>query len=169
MLQFRKTVLSVAAAALAAGMALASPAFAADTTQAPVKKVATRPGNVEPRTQAGVEGRIADLRVKFGITEAQKPQWEAFAQVMRDNAKSYDVTVKVRVEKMKSMNAVEDLRSFQELAQAHADGLKKLTNSFKDVYDSMTPEQKKNADTVFHTYAQRTAHHHHGAKAKKAS
>lgn len=166
MLPFRK--LSAAAVALAAGMALAAPAFAADAGQAPAKQATGRPGDIEPRSPAGVEKRITELRAKFHITEAQKPQWEAFAQVMRANAKMHDDMAKGRVEKMKSMNAVEDLKSFQDLAQAHADGLKQLTSAFQAVYDGMTPEQRKNADTVFHDYAQR-AHQHHAKPAKKAS
>jgi hypothetical protein len=47
------------------------------------------------------------------------------------------------------MTAVENLRSFQKLAQAHADGLNNLGAAFESLYADMSDEQKKNADAVF--------------------
>ena len=156
MLQFRHA--AVAAFALLGSAALSLPSLAADAAKTPTVAATQQKGTarIEPRAE-GVEKHLADLHAKFGITAAQEPQWKAFAQVMRDNTKMYDAMAKERVEKMKSLNAVEDLRSFQEMAQAHADGLKRLTASFQGVYDAMTPEQKKHADSVFHDYGQRQA------------
>ena len=48
--------------------------------------------------------------------------------------------------------AVDDLKTYQEFTETRLDGLKHLTSAFKSLYDSMTPEQKKNADTVFERY-----------------
>ena len=157
MLQLRQaaTTAALAAFALLGSAALTLPAIAADAAKAPTAAAAQpKAGRVEPGP-AGVDKHLASLHAKFGITAAQETQWTAFAQVMRDNAKMYDQMAKERVEKMKSLNAVDDLRSFQEMAQAHADGLKRLTASFQGVYDAMTPEQKKHADSVFHDYGQR--------------
>jgi len=161
--------MSAATAALLAGFALAAPAFAADApvTQDPQAKAQHHRHHnkgLETRSKAGVEGRIADLHAKFRITKEQEPQWAQFAQVMRDNTKSYDELAKTRGEKMKAMNAVQDLQSFEQIAQAHADGLKRLTASFQTLYDSFTPEQKKTADSVFHSYGERPM-----KKAQKAS
>jgi periplasmic protein CpxP/Spy len=47
------------------------------------------------------------------------------------------------------MTAVEDLKTYQEFTQAHLDGLKNLTSAFSSLYDSMSDQQKKNADEVF--------------------
>jgi hypothetical protein len=47
------------------------------------------------------------------------------------------------------MTAIDDLKSYGELAEAHADGIKKLTPLFADLYASLTDEQKKDADTMF--------------------
>ena len=157
------TRMTVAAAVLIAGFALAAPAFAADGAPPTAKK---HHAGLEARSMAGVEGRIAELHTRFGITPAQEPQWVPFAQVMRDNTKTYDELAKNRAEKMQAMNAVEDLRSFGEIAQTHADGLKKLTASFQAVYDGMSPEQRKNADSVFHAYAQGGPGHHAKKPAK---
>jgi hypothetical protein len=50
-----------------------------------------------------------------------------------------------------SMTAVQNLRSYQQFAQAHVDGLKNLTSAFETLYDAMPDAQKKNADEVFQT------------------
>jgi hypothetical protein len=64
---------------------------------------------------------------------------------MRDNAKTMDTLTQVRVDQAKDMSAVDDLQSYGEIAQAHADGIKKLTPVFADLYASMSDEQKKTA------------------------
>lgn len=47
------------------------------------------------------------------------------------------------------MTAVEDIKSYAEIAGAHADDLKKFAPVFEALYNSMSDEQKKNADTIF--------------------
>ena len=39
------------------------------------------------------EQRLADLHSKLQITPAQEPQWQKFAQAMRDNGRKMDETV----------------------------------------------------------------------------
>jgi periplasmic protein CpxP/Spy len=153
---------SVLVAALLGSVALSLPAFAQVTQPSTGSTPSTiaPPAAKKPAQQtakqeaAGVEAHIAQLQKKLKITEQQKPQWDAFAQVMRDNATQFAVVTKSRQEKMKSLNAVDDLRSYQEIAQTHATGLKRLTDTFQTLYDTMSPEQKKNADTVFHDQRQ---------------
>ena len=57
----------------------ASPSTAPPATPAP-----------SATTQAAVDQRIRALQSQLGITEAQMPLWNAFAQAMRDNAASTD-------------------------------------------------------------------------------
>jgi hypothetical protein len=71
---------------------------------------------------------------------------------MRENAASMDKLVQEKQGKMANMNAVDDLKTYQEFSQANLDGLKNLTSAFKTLYDTMTPDQKKNADHVFDSY-----------------
>jgi periplasmic protein CpxP/Spy len=105
-----------------------------------------------------VETRIKDLHQKLKITTAQESQWNTFAQVMRENAQAVDAVLKERAEKLHAMNAVEDLRSYEKLADAHADGLKKLVPAFEALYNSMSEDQKKTADTVFARHERRPRH-----------
>lgn len=105
-------------------------------------------------TQA-IERRIADLHRRLGITAAEEPQWITVAQVMRDNAQAVAAAATAREEKLATMSAVDNLRSFQLLAQAHADGLDKLADAFASLYATMSDEQKKTADAVFRYQEQR--------------
>ncbi len=68
---------------------------------------------------------------------------------MRDNAKTMEALTKARTENAKAMTAIEDLKSYGAIAEAHADGIRKFTPVFEALYNSMSDEQKKNADTVF--------------------
>ncbi len=98
-----------------------------------------------------VEQRIKDLHTKLKITKEQEDLWNKVVQVMRENEKTMMDLRKARSEKAKTMTAVDDLKSYGEIVQAHADGLKKFTPVFEALYDKMSDAQKKNADTLFRT------------------
>jgi hypothetical protein len=119
-------------------------AMAADEEKTPPEKGKTKASKVD-RT----EDRIKKLYEALKITPAQDELWKNFIQVMRDNAKSMDDMSIVRAEKSKSMNALEDLKSYSDIVQAHAEGLKKYVAAFEPLYSSMSDEQKKNADQLF--------------------
>jgi hypothetical protein len=95
------------------------------------------------------ELRIQDMHTKLKITAAQEEQWGKVAEVMRDNAKVMDTLTQARMERATAMTAVDDLNSYGEIAGAHADGIKKLTPVFADLYAGMSDPQKKEADTLF--------------------
>jgi hypothetical protein len=105
-----------------------------------------------------VETRIQDLHRNLKITSAQETQWRDFAQVMRDNEKEIDAILKERAANISKMNAIDDLRSYQKLADAHTEGLKKLVPAFEALYNTMSDEQKKNADAVFGKFEKRPGH-----------
>ena len=50
------------------------------------------------------------------------------------------------------MDAVDDLRSYEQLTEAQVDGIKKLLPAFETLYASMSDDQKKNADIVFASF-----------------
>jgi protein CpxP len=97
----------------------------------------------------GPEARIKHLHDQLKITAAQESQWHEVAQVMLDNASAIDSAVKDRDRMTKGMTAIDDLRSYQAIVVAHAEGIKKLAIAFKPLYASMPDEQQKNADAVF--------------------
>ena len=106
--------------------------------------------DMKPET---VEARITKLHADLKITAAEEPKWNDVAQAMRDNAASMEKLVaSKRAESPQSLTAVDDLANYQEFAQAHLDGLKNLTSSFRALYDSMPDAQKKNTDQVFQSF-----------------
>jgi protein CpxP len=99
--------------------------------------------------QDRVEQRINDMHAKLKITPEEEAQWATITQVMRDDAKNMDTLTQARKDRANDMTAVDDLKSYGEITQAHADGIKKLTPVFADLYASMSDEQKKMADNFF--------------------
>lgn len=106
---------------------------------------------------AAVESRVTQLHGALKITAAQEPQFDAFAAVMRQNATDMDGLAAKRMASAKSGTAVEQMQTYADMAQAHAQQMQKLLASFFTLYDALTPEQKKLADASFRHYADRAA------------
>jgi hypothetical protein len=68
---------------------------------------------------------------------------------MRENAKTLRASLADQAAKRDTMTAVDDLKTFQIIADEHSAGLKKLIPAFEPLYASMTPAQQKQADRVF--------------------
>jgi len=125
-----------------------TPMSAAQTPSSP--KQATAPSAVSKSGPVErVETRIKDLHDKLKITKAQEDLWSGVARAMRDNAIEMEPLIKARSEHSGKATALEDLNSYSQLADAHADGLKKFVPAFAPLYASMSDIQKQNADTVF--------------------
>jgi periplasmic protein CpxP/Spy len=92
-----------------------------------------RSGNApQPGASAGQQGQDADsqisqLRKELNITQAQEQQ-------LNQNPPK---------------NALDDLKAVEQLAEVQANGLKKLVPAFQSLYESLSDQQKKTADTVF--------------------
>ena len=96
-----------------------------------------------------VEARIKELQTKLKITPAQEELWNNVTQVMRNNAKTMEALIKARSKKAGTMTAVDDLKSYGEIVEAHADGINKFIPAFESLYASMSDAQKKDADKLF--------------------
>jgi protein CpxP len=108
-----------------------------------------------------VEQRIATLHTALKITHDEDTQWKAVAQAMRENASNMDKLVaEGRTTPPQAMSAIDDLKMYQKVSQAHVDGLKNLISSFSTLYSAMPDAQKKVADTVFETAHQRAVAAH---------
>jgi periplasmic protein CpxP/Spy len=124
-----------------------------------------------PAAKAGhernVEDRIAYLHAQLKITPAQETQWNAFADVMRSNGETMGQLFEQRKAAGK-LSAVDDMKQYAQIAQAHADGMKKLVDAFDPLYSSFSPEQKKLADATFHHQRGEGPRHHGKGKGGKA-
>jgi periplasmic protein CpxP/Spy len=144
-----RTAIALTGALLLGTALLLAPAQSSAQTAAPPPPPAAKAASATPAREARVEARIKSLHKQFGITAAQEQQWTAFAQVMRDNAASMGKKIADREAAAPKTNAVDDLKSYEALAEAHADNVKKLIPAFETLYDTMSDAQKKRADTVF--------------------
>jgi len=113
-----------------------------------------------------VERRIKELHSQLQITPAEEPQWNEFARVMRDNARDMDQAFMQRAQQYPTMNAVQNMQSYEQISQDHANRVQKLVPAFQKLYDAMPDQQKRLADQVFRANAekhmQRAAQSHRG-------
>ena len=106
----------------------------------------------------GVDALIAHLHNKFKILPAQESLFQKLADTMRADAVAMSALAKKRADGATTMTAVDDLKSYAEISEAHAEGAKKMIPVFDALYDTMTDAQKKAADDEFREHY--AAHHH---------
>jgi Fe2+ transport system protein B len=107
-----------------------------------------------------VEQRIKEMYSQLRITPAERPQWDQFAQVMRDNARDMDQVLLQRADRFQSMNAVQNMESYEQIAEQHAQHVQKLVPAFQNLYNAMSDQQKQLADEIFRANVERQAQTH---------
>ena len=75
--------------------------------------------------------------------------WKAVAQAMRDNEAALEPLMMERRKNAASMTAVDDLKSYADITDAHLQGIRRFNPLFGTLYASMSDPQKKEADTLF--------------------
>jgi hypothetical protein len=139
---------------------LVSAAFAAPPTQLAAAQDSASPSAMakgDLKRDMKVEQQIKSLHAKLMINPAEETQWAVVAKTMRESAKDLDTVIDKRKATHDTASAVDDLNAYGDIAQAHADGVKKLASAFAPLYAAMPDEQKRTADEVF-------ANRHHGKK-----
>jgi periplasmic protein CpxP/Spy len=150
----KKTLVILACALAANGVfAQASAPASASSSTSPTAK-----------DDARVENRIAYLHKQMQITSAQESQWQPFANVMRENAKTMSQLEEQRAKDVESGSALDNMRGYSQLTQAHADGIKKLLSAFEPLYNSFPPKQKQLADATFRGRLGKDQQHKSGEK-----
>ena len=64
-----------------------------------------------------------------------------------------------RGSQMDTMDAAQNMQSYAQLAQVHAQDMQQMASAFQTLYQSMSPEQRQNADQLFRARDQRVAAH----------
>ncbi|HEX7814646.1 Spy/CpxP family protein refolding chaperone [Dyella sp.] len=166
-----KNALRILAVPALLSLAMLAPAAWAQTTPAAGSSSGAK--SHAQRHADAVETRITQLHTQLAITDQESKQWDAFAQTMRDNAKSADDAFRDRRTKLSSMAAPDAMKSYADLTQLHADNMKKLSSAFSDLYAVLSPEQKQAADTLYRNQklgSHKPPHYHHkGGKPAGAS
>jgi|SRR5579862_1400734 len=133
----------VAVATLLGAIVFASPFLSVSSNLAHAA-AKTRGAAADP-----VEARIKMLHSSLHITAAEETLWSNVAQVMRDNAKAMVDHREMTALNAQSMSAVDELKSYAAVIDAHAAEVHKFIPIFQALYDSMSAAQKKIADGVF--------------------
>jgi len=126
-------------------MTPASPPAASAPSTCTGTTAAAKPSSREAR----VEARIKSLHAQLKITPDQEREWGTVADVMRQSASNIDELSQRRSKDRAGMTAVDNLKSYQAIAEAHADEMNKLVPAFTALYAKMSPDQQKNADQAF--------------------
>jgi protein CpxP len=157
-----KVIAAVLVSTFAFGTALAQTPDSPASSHAAADSSGSAMANADAKRDAAVEKHIKDLHATLKITPAEETQWNKVAETMRANAKDLDRAIDKRDANAASGTAIDDLNAYADVAQAHANGVKKLASSFSGLYSTMTDDQKKEADEVFR-------HHGHGSNHAKKS
>jgi periplasmic protein CpxP/Spy len=165
----------LASAAVAALLALPAAALAQSAQPQPAQSQSAQPATAAtpPATAAAspmsshpvlgnsAEQRVAEhikeLHAQLRITSAEQPQWEQFAQVMRENARDMDQAFAERMQQYPTMNALQNMQSYEQISEAHAQHLHKLVPAFENLYNAMPEAQKQLTDQVFRANAEANA------------
>lgn len=96
------------------------------------------------------EGWIAFLKAELAITEEQEPQWNAFAEALRDGAARFQ---QLREERRAArdegpISAVDRLERWQRFAETGAETIQSVRTAFDPLYATMTDDQKRQADRL---------------------
>jgi periplasmic protein CpxP/Spy len=62
-----------------------------------------------------------------------------------------------RMQQYPTMNALENMQSYEQIAEAHAQDLQKLVPAFENLYNAMPQQQKQLTDQVFRANAETNA------------
>ena len=105
------------------------------------------PGRTQPF--AHVEGQLAFYKTELKITDAQAPQWNAFADVVREGAKKLQAAFEGATRSPAGASAIDQADRKIMLLSARLDELKAVTEATRSLYAVLSDDQKKTANELF--------------------
>lgn len=106
------------------------------------------PGGMPGMMFEHVEGRLAFLRTELGITEAQMPEWSAYAEAARQAAGTMRATHEKMSKSGMPATWPERLDRHEALLSARLEALRQTRQAASDLYASLSQEQKETADSL---------------------
>jgi len=95
-----------------------------------------------------IEGRIAFYKAEIGITDAQLPQWNAFADAMRSSAKGMRTAMTLMMQAGMPTTAPARSDVMVQIMSVRLDAMKATAAAGKALYAVLTDAQKKTADEL---------------------
>jgi len=91
-----------------------------------------------------LEARIESLHQKLMITQAQEEQWNKVTEVIRQNAQTMTMLLgRIKFHEANAGTPVDEIKFYGQIAEAHANSIKKLIPVFETLYNSLSENQKK--------------------------
>ena len=95
-----------------------------------------------------IEGRIAFYKAELGITDAQLPQWNAFADALRNGAKDMRTAMATAMQAGMPATAPARADAMVQMMSARLDAMKATAAAGKVLYAVLSDAQKKTADEL---------------------
>jgi len=100
-----------------------------------------------------IEGRLAFLETELGITEAQRPLWDAFADALRADARGMASMMADMQGMMPAQTAApaalpQRIELQERMLAARLDGLRQVNAALQPLYAALDDTQKRTADTL---------------------
>jgi hypothetical protein len=99
-----------------------------------------------PAQPPNVEANIASLHQRLQITPAQEAQFNAVANVLRQNARA---EASAPQSPPANASAVDHLRAEIQYDEVELAGMKRLLPTMEALYATLSPAQRQTADTIF--------------------
>jgi ERCC4-type nuclease len=136
----KKTVFAGVAAAFLVLIGLAGFLKGAGIDDAPLLPlISAKATNAE-----SLEMRIEALHEKLQITPAQEDLWNNMTEVMRQNAQTMTTLLRrIKSREADAGSPVDDIKSYGQIAEAHANSIKKFIPAFEALYNGLSDDQKR--------------------------
>lgn len=96
-----------------------------------------------------LEGRLAFLRAEIGITDAQAPVWNGFADAVRKASKERMAAMPpVGQQPPAEAGWLANLERHEKMMAAHLESLRAIRTAAQPLYAALSDEQKKTADEL---------------------
>jgi hypothetical protein len=104
-----------------------------------------------------IEGRLAFLKTELKITEAQAPQWNAFADALRNQSKATQArhaefrerhAKHQKGERKEARPLTERLAAHEKFMEQRLQQMKAFKAAVEPLYGVLSPEQRKTADQL---------------------
>jgi hypothetical protein len=134
----------------------AAPAFAQNAPQHPASAPGGHPGMMSMGDErmmemiaAHPEGWLAFLKTELKITDGQSAQWDAFAEVVRANARGMkDMHASMMGQFSHPAALPDQLALHEKMLAAHLDAERRLKSAVEPLYATFSNEQTKTADEL---------------------
>jgi uncharacterized small protein (DUF1192 family) len=95
-----------------------------------------------------IEGRIAYLKAEIAVTDAQLPQWNAFADALRANARTAPDQHRAMMNGDAGGNLPDRLAALETRLTARLEAAKAIAEPTRALYGVLTEQQRQQADEL---------------------